>query len=151
VVLVGGDRFEGVLTAVSPERISIRVDGMVRDIERSRIERMEYDIVLVQRGGQRLVGGFLRRGRDWITLRVPGALARIPVDTVERIELQMPLRRRYEQMRSLIDDADVDRLLLVAEWLRSVHLYDEALRELDHILEVDRFNDRARNLRELVG
>ena len=150
-VLVGGGRLTGVLTAISAETISISVEGVVQDFPRERVQRLEYDIVLVQRDGQRLAGRFVSRDRDWIVLRVAGVEARIPTDSVERVELQMPLRKRYEQMRSLIDDADVDRLLLVAEWLRSVQLLDEAMRELDHILEVDRFNDRARNLRELVS
>src|SRR5690606_23038501 len=69
----------------------------------------------------------------------------------ERLELQPPLRERYERMRALIDDGDVERLLLVAEWLQNVGMYEDALRELDHILEVDRFSDKARQLRELVS
>lgn len=150
-VLVDGERLTGILTAISAQSVSINIDGVVREWPRDRVQRMEYDIVLVQRDGQRLTGRFISRDRDWIVLRVAGVEARIPTDSVERVELQMPLRKRYEQMRSLIDDADVDRLLLVAEWLRSVQLLDDAMRELDHILEVDRFNDRARNLRELVS
>lgn len=151
VVLVAGGRLTGVVSSIDARTVSLRLGEEVRDIARADIARMEFDIVLVQRDGQRLTGRLLSRDRDWIVLRVAGVDARIPVDAVERIELQLPLRKRYEQMRSMVDDADVDRLLLVAEWLRSVQLLDEALLELDHILEVDRFNDRARNLRELVS
>ena len=150
-VLITGERLVGVLTAITPQTVSLRVDGVIRDLPRERVQRMEFDIVIVQRDGQRLAGRMISRDRDWLVMRVAGVDARIPSDAIERIELQMPLRKRYEQMRALVDDADVDRLLLVAEWLRSVQLLDDALRELDHILEVDRFNDRARNLRELVA
>ena len=151
VVLKDGGRIAGTLTTINPERVTVRVGDALRDIERSKIARLEYEIVLVMRDGQRLVGTLVEQSRDWFTLRIAGVEARIPTENVERIELQKPLRQRYEQMRSLIDDGDVERLLLVAEWLRSVGMYEEALHEIDHILRVEQFNDRARQLRDLVS
>lgn len=151
VILRDGGRLEGTLTAITPQRLTLRIDDALRDVDRSAVQRMEYEVVLVMRDGQRIVGTLVEQAREWFTLRIAGVEARVPVDTVERVELQMPLRKKYEQMRSLIDDGDVERLLLVAEWLRSVGMYDEALAELDHILEVEPFNDKARQLRELVA
>lgn len=151
VLLKDGVRLEGVLTTINPDRVTLRVGDALRDIERSKIARMEYEIVLVMRDGQRLVGTLVEQTRDWFTLRIAGVEARVPTETVERIELQKPLRQRYEQMRSLIDDGDVERLLLVAEWLRSVGMFEEAITEVDHVLRVEPFNDRARQLRDLVS
>lgn len=151
VILRSGGRLEGTLTAINPERITLEVENARRDVARSDIERMEYDVVLVMRDGQRLMGALVAQTRDWFTVRIAGVEARVPTENVERVELQMPLRQRYESMRALIDDGDVERLLIVAEWLRDVGMYDEAMKEVDHILEVDRFNDRARQLRELVS
>jgi hypothetical protein len=151
VVLRDGQRVEGTLTTINPERIAIKQGDALRDIERSEIARLEYDVVLVMRDGQRLVGRRVEQGRDWITLRIAGVEARVPTENVERVELQPPLRERYERMRSLIDDGDVARLLLVAEWLQNVGMYEEAIVELDHILRVDQFSDKGRQLRELVS
>lgn len=151
VLLKDGSRLLGTLTTISPDRVTLRVGDALRDIERSTIARMEYEIVLVMRDGQRVVGTLVEQTRDWFTLRIAGVEARVPTETVERIELQKPLRHRYEQMRSLIDDGDVERLLLVAEWLRSVSMFEEAIAEIDHVLRVEPFNDRARQLRDLVS
>jgi hypothetical protein len=151
VVLRDGRRVEGTLTTINPERIAIKQGEALRDIERSEIARLEYDVVLVMRDGQRLVGRRADQTRDWITLRIAGVEARVPTENVERVELQPPLLERYERMRSLIDDGDVARLLLVAEWLQNVGMYEEAIVELDHILRVDQFSDKGRQLRELVS
>lgn len=151
VVLRDGSRVEGTLTTINPERVTIKHGDAMRDIARADIARLEYDIVLVMRDGHRLIGRRVDQNRDWITLRIAGVEARVPTENVERVELQPPLRERYERMRSLIDDGDVERLLLVAEWLQNVGMYEEAMAELDHILKVDQFSDRGRQLRELVS
>ncbi len=151
VVLRNGSRVDGTLTTINPERVTIKHGDALRDIARADIARLEYDIVLVMRDGHRLVGRRVDQNREWITLRIAGVEARVPTESVERVELQPPLRERYERMRSLIDDGDVERLLLVAEWLQNVGMYEEAILELDHILKVDQFSDRGRQLRELVS
>lgn len=157
VIMREGPPVEGTLVSITPQRLRVRTGdeggagGEEREIDRARVQRIEYDVVLVMRDGQRMTGRLVGQTAEWITVRIAGVEARVPVESVERLELQLPVRKRYEQMRALIDDGDVERLLIVAEWLRGVGLYEEALRELDHILQVDRFNDRARQLRELVS
>ncbi len=108
------------------------------------------DVVVVMRNGQRLSGEFVARTPDLVAVKVAGVEARIPASEVERVVAQMPLRERYQQMRSMIDDGDIDRLLLIAEWLRANGLLDEALAEITHILKVAPSNGQALRLRELI-
>lgn len=108
------------------------------------------DVVVVMRNGQRLSGVFVARTPDLVAVRVAGVEARIPASQVERVVAQLPLRERYQQMRSMIDDGDIDRLLLIAEWLRANGLLDEALAEINHIMKVAPNNAEAMRLQELI-
>jgi len=50
----------------------------------------------------------------------------------------------------VIDDADIDRLLILIEWLRVHQLYPEAAAELDHVMSLEPDNPDAIRLRKLI-
>lgn len=108
------------------------------------------EVVVILRDGERISGVFVARNADLVAVKVAGVEARIPAADVERVVARLPLQERYRQMRSMIDDGDVERLLLVAEWLRANGLLDEANAEIEHILRIEPANSSAARLRGLV-
>ena len=58
---------------------------------------------------------------------------------------------RYHEMREMIDDNDVDRLLILVDWLRNEKLYAEALTEIAHILAAEPGNADAIRLQSLTA
>lgn len=108
------------------------------------------EVVLIMRDGQRISGIFVAQTPELVAIRVGGVEARVPASDVERVVAKMPLHERYRQMRAMIDDGDAERLLLVAEWLRTNGLLDEAAAELDFVLKLEPSNGEAARLRDLV-
>lgn len=108
------------------------------------------EVVVILRDGERISGVFVARNADLVAVKVAGVEARIPAADVERVVARLPLQERYRQMRAMIDEGDVERLLLVAEWLRTNGMLDEANAEIEHILRLEPANSQAARLRGLV-
>jgi len=108
------------------------------------------EVVIVLRGGQRLRGHLVSEDADRIVIRVGRVDAGISREEIEQIIPQRPAVERYREMRAVIDDNDVDRLLLLVEWLRGQELLDEALLEVTHVLGVEPRNGEALRLHALV-
>lgn len=107
-------------------------------------------VVVMMNTGERLTGELLSEDDERIVVRVAGLRVEIPRDTIETLVRQRPLRDRYLEMRRLIDDGDVGRLLTLVEWLRVNGLYEEALAEVEHILRVEPNEPDALRQRELI-
>lgn len=108
------------------------------------------EVVVILRDGGRISGVFVARNADLVAVKVAGVEARIPAADVERVVARLPLEERYRQMRAMIDEGDVERLLLVAEWLRANGMLDEANAEIEHILKLEPANSSAARLRGLI-
>lgn len=108
------------------------------------------EAVVVLKDGSRLTGLLISRTDAEIVLKIGGLAVTTPADEVESVNVLQPVLVRYRELRALIDDADVGRLLVLAEWLRGNGLLDEALAELDHVLRVDPNSGQAAALRDLV-
>lgn len=109
------------------------------------------DIVVVLASGERVEGEFVGQDEIEMVVRVASVNLRIDRSTVERVIVLDPPLVRYERMRRLIGDEDVDRLLMLADWLRREKLYEQSLAELDHILEVSPNDGEALRLRKVVA
>ena len=108
------------------------------------------EVLLIWRDGQRMRATWVGRdGADYV-VRFGGLETRIPMSEIDRIAPQRPARERYLDMRAVIDDADVDRLLALAEWCRSNRLYDDALRDIAHVLALEPTNPEALRLSRVV-
>lgn len=124
-------------SAPAPERLPLVTDA-------------EPETVVVLRDGQRFTGFLVKQTPERVVLRIAGIDTPIKASLVERVEILPPVRERYRQMRALIDDTDVDRLLLLAEWLRVRSEWDAALTEIDQALSVKPDHPEALRLRLLV-
>lgn len=109
------------------------------------------EVLILWKNGQRMRGVWVGRdGRD-LVVRIGAIKTRIPADLIDRVVPQRPAVERYHDMRSVINDADIDRLLALIEWLRAHELYEEAEHELAHVLSLEPNNADALRLTRLVA
>jgi hypothetical protein len=108
------------------------------------------EAVVVLKDGQRFNGFLVQRLPDRTVLRIAGIDTPIRNTLIDRVEVLPPVLDRYRQMRSVIDDTDVDRLLLLAEWLRVRAEWDLALEEIDQVLAVSPGHPDGERMRLLV-
>ncbi len=108
------------------------------------------DVIISLLNRQRFTGVFISRDARYLTVRIGSIETRIPIDEIDQVTPQRPAVERYQSMRSVIDDADVERLLMLIEWLRANKLLDEALDELSQVLVLEPNNPNAIRLNRLV-
>lgn len=113
--------------------------------------RVGNEVVVVLLGGQRIRGVLVEDAPEYVAVRVSNVATRIARDRIERVIPQRPALERYHEMRAIIDDNDVDRLLLLVEWLRTHDLLDEAHTELEHVLSIEPKNGDALRAARLVS
>lgn len=134
---------------MTPES-DVRLPDPDAESGRARAPEPGDEVVLVLSDGQRLVGRFVAGGEHSVVVTIGGVDLTVQRGDFERLIVQRPLRDRYREMRSMIDDGDVPRLLLLSEWLRANGLLDEAAAELVHIRKVEPTNVEASRLTQLV-
>jgi len=108
------------------------------------------DVVVILESGERIEGEFVGQDDAYLVVLVGAVNLRIDRASVERVIVLDPPLVRYERMRRLIGDEDVDRLLMLADWLRREKLYEQSLTELNHILEVSPNDGEALRLKKVV-
>lgn len=125
--------------------------GLAGDAAAEQAPAVGDETVVVTREGKRLSGRLVSADEKRVVLSVAGIDLIIPRADVERVMAQRPLLARYREMRSLIDDGDAVRLLVLARWLMTNGLIGEAIAEVDHVLRTDPTNTDAAQLRALLG
>lgn len=125
--------------------------GLPQTVASSRAEpQAGDDVVVVQRTGERLEGVFVLRTQQEVVVRIAGIEARIPASAVERVILLEPPLERYRQMRRMIGDDDLPRLIMLADWLQKRRMYAEALHEIDHVLTVNPNEGEALRMKRVL-
>jgi len=133
--------------APKPEPASL---PMPPDEPQDLTDGREREAVVTLRDGQRFSGVLVERTAEQIVLRISGIEMPIKMSMVGHVSIQPPITELYRQIRSSIDDRDVDRLLLLVEWLRARNQWNLALFEVDHILEIQPESVEAARLKLLV-
>jgi hypothetical protein len=108
------------------------------------------EAIVLLRDGQRFTGFLVDRTPERIVLKIAGIDTPIRDELVDRVIVLPPVRERYLSMRAAIEADDVERLLLLVEWLRVREQWDLALYEVDQVLASQPNNPEARRLRLLV-
>lgn len=112
-------------------------------------EEPETQITLLD--GRQVTGFLTRQDDSKIYLRVAGIDSPFPRAEVVRTEVLPPVLQRYREMRAAISDADADRLVLLAEWLRLRHRYNEAMVEVEAALQAEPDHRSASELKILIA
>jgi len=108
------------------------------------------EVEIVFADGKRISGLLIDTTDDDIVLRVAGIDTKFPRKEITETRPLPSLTARYRILRDSIDNNDVERLIQLAEWLRSRQLYDEALIEIDRVLALEFDNPNAKDLRTLI-
>lgn len=109
------------------------------------------EAVITLKDGQRYSGILIERTPDRVIVNISGIKTSIPTHQIDTVSILPPVLERYRTMRAAIDDNDVDRLMLLVEWLRSRSQWDAALAELDHLDKIQPGNGEVKRLRLLVS
>ncbi len=100
--------------------------------------------------GKRISGQLVDLTDDHYVLRIAGVDTKFSRNEVSEVKPLPSLQARYRMLRDSIDNTDVERLIRLAEWLRSKQMYDEAVVEIDHVLSLEFDNPDAKDLRTLI-
>ncbi len=112
------------------------------------VEGDPVELVFVERPPMQ--GVFLRRGIGTLTVRIDGVETTWPESSIQRLIVLIPPAERAAMMRGYIDDRDLARRVVLAEWMRAQGLFDEAAAELRGVLAEDASYPRAARLLEVV-
>lgn len=108
------------------------------------------EAVITLADGQRYTGFLVSQSADRIVLKIAGIDTPIPTRQIAGLSILPPTLDRYRDMRAAIDNDDIERLLMLAEWLRARSEWDTALLEIDHVLKLQPDNGEALRLKLLV-
>ncbi|MFG0275856.1 MAG: hypothetical protein ACF8QF_12460 [Phycisphaerales bacterium] len=111
-------------------------------------EERQVRVFLV--GGQRIDGVLVEERDDAIIVRISGVDTTIAREHIDRITVERPAIDRYREMRRLIADDDIDRRLILIDWMRAENLLDEARLEIEQVLEREPANGDALRLSRLI-
>lgn len=100
--------------------------------------------------GRTFTGLLVEKNAEMVILRINNIPCPCPMKDVVKIDLLPTNQERFEQYKSALDPKDVKNRLNLAEWLRSVEMYSEALTELQTVLKIDDANPQARDLKILI-
>ncbi len=117
------------------------------DQPRVQVEKTALrECVVLLQGGREVTGLLVSHSEDEVVLRIEGIETRFAGSLVRTIRILPPLMERYENMRRLIKDSDLDGRTLLAEWLRAREQYELAMGEVEAVLARDPFHRQAREL-----
>ncbi len=126
-------------------------EGEEEAVLRGRLDaKAGDDVIVVLADGQRLEGVLVSRTQQEVVVRISGVEARLQAGTVERVILLDSPEQRYRQMRSMIGNEDVPRLIMLADWLQRRRMYTEALREIEHVLSVNPTEGEALRMHKVL-
>lgn len=109
------------------------------------------EVVVVLNTGERIRGMLVKEGPDKLTLRIAKIDTEIPRDQVDRVITQRPAIERFHEMRSIIDDTDIGRRLMLADWCRDHGLLEQALLEVKDVLTYEPQNGNALRLERILN
>ena len=115
-----------------------------------RVDEPLPEAVLYFRDGRRVEGLLVREEADQVTVRIAGMDTTFDMREIERVSVLPPLEERYRSLRAVIDDTDIERLLVLVDWLREQGAYAWALEELQHLRTIDPANQEVERLWRLV-
>lgn len=78
-----------------------------------------------------------------LQVKVSGATVKITLADGDLLQTLETPQDRYTSLRALIPDDDVDRLLALTAWLQRQGMYEQALKEVNHVLRIDPTNSEA--------
>ncbi len=108
------------------------------------------EAVVYLKDGRRLAGFLHSRDEKETVLRIEGVKSPVAESLIERVEILQSVAERYRLLREAIGNDDVDRLVLLCQWLLARKQYDLALKELEPIVKKHPESVEAKRLKTQV-
>ena len=97
------------------------------------------------------MGGFLvSRTEKETVIRIEGVNSPVPEADIDRVEILPSVEDRYALLKKAIPADDVDRLLMLVQWLLARKQFDLAMTELEPLVKNHPESMEARRLKTLV-
>lgn len=112
--------------------------------------QLDVEAIVHFKDGRRMVGFLISEDKEKVVIRIEQIDTPIPMDLVDHVERLASIVERYKELRATIDNNDTERLLLLVEWLHARRLFELAVKEVDHVLEIQPDNVQAKKLKTLV-
>ncbi len=110
----------------------------------------DTEVLILWKSGQRTRARWVGRDGGAIVVRIGPIETRIPADQVDRVVPQRSAEERYREMRAVIEDGDIERLVMLADWLRDQGMYEEAGYEIGRVLALEPTHPEAIRLSRLI-
>lgn len=108
------------------------------------------EAVIYFKDGRRLTGYLVSQDEKQTVVRIEGIDTKIEAPLIERVEILPPVEERYKKLREAIQDDDVERRLLLVEWLINRRQYELATTEITGVLKVAPENSQAKKMKLLL-
>lgn len=109
-----------------------------------------HEAIIRLRDGRFISGILIEETPAQVVLEIAGVETTIRQSRIARLEILPPVDVRYETWRAAVDDSDTEELLLIAEWLLTRARYNDALAEVQTILDARPGLDAATRLQTLI-
>jgi len=110
----------------------------------------QVEAVIYFNDGRRLTGFLVSQDEKQTVVRIEGIDTKIDAPLIERVEILPPVEERYKKLREAIQDDDVERRLLLVEWLVNRRQYELARTEIEGVLKVAPESSQAKKLKLLL-
>lgn len=108
------------------------------------------EAIVYFKDGRQLNGFLVSRDNKKTVLRIQGVDTNLDEELIEKVDVLPPVVERYQKLRADIQDDDIERRLLLVEWLINRRQYDIATTEITGVLKVAPENTQAKKLKVLL-
>lgn len=126
-------------------------ENPIRSSDVKRAPRVGENIRLTFADGRIIEGELLSQAANVLQVKVGGAVVKVELAEGDELEALEAPSNRYRELRAGIPDNDIGRLLALTAWLQRQGLYEEALTEVNHVLDLDPTNAEALRQKRVLG
>lgn len=108
------------------------------------------EAVVYFKDGRQLTGFLVSRDDKKTVLRIEGINTTLEEELIEKVDVLPPILERYQKLRAAIQDDDIERRLLLVEWLVNRRQYEIATGEIEGILKIAPENTQAKKLKVML-
>lgn len=104
------------------------------------------ECVITLISGRKITGELIRQDSLIVVVGINGIETTFQRTRIASVSILPPIEQRYRDLRSAIEDHDIESRLTLVEWLRARRAYTLARNELESILQLEPQNPRAKLL-----
>lgn len=115
-----------------------------------RDPRKDDEVKIIFKDGRQVEGVYISGTPTSAIVRIAAVAVTLERESIDRIVVLPPAIERYRQMRALVKENDLERLLGLADWSRRHRLYEEARKDIEIVLREEPKNVEALRQQQLL-